>query len=202
MSAKGYTVIAPNFRGSSGYGTAFERLNYDVWGVDDTRDCLAASGTLVSLFGVDSQRIAIIGASYGSYLAICSLAFDPQRRFACGVAKYGDCDLLTSWAKCDRSGLEDLYRMMGHPSTNRTGYRAGSPVWNVENIQAPLLILHGLLDPYVPPLQSEELVEALKKAGKTYEYKTYADEGHGFLLRKNQLDFYQRMDRFIDWYLL
>ena len=72
----------------------------------------------------------------------------------------------------------------------------------MENIQAPLLILHGLHDPYVPPEQSEELVEALKRAGKTYEYKTYVDEGHGILRRKNQLDFYQRMEMFLDWYLL
>jgi dipeptidyl aminopeptidase/acylaminoacyl peptidase len=202
LTAKGYTVLAPNYRGSSGYGMDFERLNYDVWGVDDTRDCLAAADYLVEARGVDPKRIAICGASYGSYLVVCSLAFDPLHRFACGVAKYGDCNLLTSWAACDRSGQEDLYRMMGHPSTHRAGYKAGSPVWQVENIQAPLLILHGLLDPYVPPTQSEELVEALHKAGKTYEYKTYPDEGHGFMRRKNQLDFYERMERFIDWYLL
>jgi dipeptidyl aminopeptidase/acylaminoacyl peptidase len=166
-----------------------------VWGVD-VPDCLAAA--LLVMRGLDKRRLAICGASYGSYLVTRLLAFDPLHRFACGVARCGDCNLLTSWADCDRSGLEDLYRMMGHPSTHRDGYKAGSPVWQVENIQAPLLILHGLLDPYVPPRQSEELVEALRKAGKTYEYKTYPDEGHGFARRANQLDFYERMERFID----
>jgi len=59
-----------------------------------------------------------------------------------------------------------------------------------------------LTDPYVPPLQSEELAEALRREGKIFEYKTYPDEGHGFLKRQNQLDFYERMERFLDWYLL
>jgi dipeptidyl aminopeptidase/acylaminoacyl peptidase len=78
----------------------------------------------------------------------------------------------------------------------------GSPVTRVANIQSPLLIVHGLLDPIVHPLQSQELVEALKREKKTFEYKAYPDEGHGLLLRKNQLDFYAMMERFVDWYLL
>ncbi len=200
--AKGYVWLAINYRGSTGYGLDFTRANHGVWGVDDTKDCLAAADYLVAQHGVDRERIAIYGASYGSYLAVCALARDPQYRYACGIAKYGDCNILTSWAQAARGAREDLERMMGHPSRNRAGYRAGSPVWDVANIQRPLLIVHGLLDRVVHPLQSEELVEALKRAGKTFEYKTYADEGHGLLLRKNRLDFYQRMERFLDWYLL
>lgn len=200
--AKGYTWLAINYRGSTGYGLDYTRANHGVWGVDDTKDCLAAADYLVAQHGVDRERIAIYGASYGSYLAVCALARDPQYRYACGIAKYGDCNILTSWAQAVRGAREDLERMMGHPSRNRAGYRAGSPVWDVENIRRPLLIVHGLLDRIVHPLQSEELVEALKRAGKPFEYKTYADEGHGLLLRKNRLDFYERMERFLDWYLL
>ncbi len=200
--AKGYIWLAINYRGSTGYGIEYTRANHGVWGVEDTKDCLAAADYLVAQHGVDRERIAIYGASYGSYLAVCALARDPQYRYACGIAKYGDCNILTSWAQAARGAREDLERMMGHPSQNRAGYRAGSPVWDVANIQRPLLIVHGLLDRVVHPLQSEELVEALKRAGKTFEYKTYADEAHGLLLRKNRLDFYGRMERFLDWYLL
>lgn len=202
MVAKGYTLLAPNYRGSTGYGIDFERLNYKVWGIDDTKDCLAGVDFLITLAGIDSNRIGILGASYGGYLAICSLAFDPQHRFRCGVVKYGDCNLMTSWALCDRSGQEDLYRMMGHPSEQRSAYLNGSPVWKVENIIAPMMIFHGLQDPYVPPQQSEELVEALLREDKTFEYRTYPDEGHGILRHKNLIDYYQRMERFLDWYLL
>ena len=187
--AKGYTWLAPNFRGSTGYGIDFERANYNVWGVEDTHDCLAGADYLASL-GVDKDRIAIFGASYGSYMTTCALAYDPARRFACGVAKYGDCDIQASWAQGDQIGREDLERMMQHPSANRAAYRAGSPVWEVDRITKPLLIAHGLEDARVHPLQSEQLVEALKREGKTFEYITYPDEGHGLLRRKTRLDFY------------
>ncbi len=202
MTAKGYTWLAPNFRGSTGYGIEFERANHNVWGVDDTKDCLAGADYLAGLDWVDTTRIAIFGASYGSYMTVCALAADPQHRFACGVAKYGDCNILTSWAESNQEGREDLERMMGHPSANRAAYRAGSPVWQAGNIQRPLLIVHGLLDPIVHPLQAEELTEALRREGKTFEYRTYPDEGHGILRRKNQLDFYARLERFLDWYLM
>lgn len=202
FAAKGYTWIAPNFRGSTGYGIDFTRANFDVWGVDDTQDCLAGGDYLAALDGIDRERIAIFGASYGSYLAVTSLAYDPQHRFACGVAKYGDCNILTSWAQGEQGGREDLERMMKHPAQNRAAYRAGSPVWQVANIEKPLLIVHGLLDEIVHPLQSEELVEALKREGKTFEYKTYPDEGHGILRRKNQIDWLARLERFLDWHLL
>ena len=202
MVAKGYTWLAPNFRGSTGYGFEFERANHGVWGVADTKDCLAGAEYLASIRGIDNQRLAIYGASYGSYLVVCALAADPHSRFVCGVAKYGDCNILTSWAQGERGTREDLERMMGHPTSDRNGYRVGSPVTRVANIQAPLLIVHGLLDPIVHPLQSQELLEALKREKKTFEYKAYPDEGHGLLLRKNQVDFYALMERFVDWYLM
>jgi dipeptidyl aminopeptidase/acylaminoacyl peptidase len=78
----------------------------------------------------------------------------------------------------------------------------GSPLLEAKNIQKPVLILHGLLDTIVPPEASEEWVEALKRENKVFEYKTYATEPHGFLQRKNLLDVYERMERFLDWYLL
>ncbi|HMK07596.1 MAG TPA: S9 family peptidase [Anaerolineales bacterium] len=202
LVAKGYTWLAPNFRGSSGYGVAFERANHDVWGVKDTEDCLAAADYLAGLPWIDRKRLGLYGASYGSYLAVCALAYDPQYRFACAVAKYGDCNILTSWAQGEREAREEMERMMGHPAVRRENYDRGSPVWQTSRIRAPLLIVHGLQDPIVHPLQSEELVEALKREGKTFEYRTYPDEGHGLLLRKNQLDFYGHMERFVDWYLL
>lgn len=200
--AKGYTWLAPNYRGSTGYGLRFERLNHDDWGGGDVQDCLAAADTLRQHPNVDRERIGIFGASYGSYLSVCALAFDPQYRFACGVAKYGDCDLITAWAQQLQAVREDQERMMGHPNQNREAYRKGSPVHSVKHIQRPLLIAHGLLDETTHALQSEQLVEALKREGKTFEYVTYAQEGHGLSQRINILDFNDRLERFLDWYLL
>jgi dipeptidyl aminopeptidase/acylaminoacyl peptidase len=199
---KGYAWLAINFRGSTGYGREYERLDHGVWGVDDTKDCLAAADYLRRLDWVDGDRLAIFGASYGSYMALASVTDDPERRFRCAVAKYGDCDILTSWAQGDRDGVQDLERMMGHPSTARAAYRAGSPYHRLANVEAPLLIAHGERDERVSPKQSEQLVAELRRLGKTFEYVTYPTEAHGLLRAGPQLDLYRRLERFLDWHLM
>jgi len=200
---KGYAFLAPNFRGSTGYGRDFERAEHGVWGVDDARDCLAAADHLRGLDAIDGDRLAIFGASYGSYMALVCVTDDPQHRFRCAIAKYGDCDILTSWAQGDREGVQDLERMMGHPSAAREAYRAGSPFHRLANVSVPLLIAHGELDIRVSPKQSEQLVAELRRlGGKTFEYVTYPTEAHGLLRAAPQIDFYERLERFLDWHLL
>jgi dipeptidyl aminopeptidase/acylaminoacyl peptidase len=199
---RGYAWFGVNFRGSTTFGRDFERANYNTWGVGDTEDCLAAAEYLGSLDWVDESRIGIFGASYGSYMALASLVRDPEHRFACGVAKYGDSDIATSWASGDRGGREDLEKMMGTPAENRQAYRDGSPLSMVDNIDRPILVAHGELDERVHPDQSSQLVEELKRLNKTFEYVTYPTEGHGLLRAGPQVDFYQRLERFLDWYLM
>ncbi len=199
---KGYAWLAINFRGSTSYGLEFERANHGVWGVADTEDCLAAYDYLAGLEWIDPRRIAIFGASYGSYLALSSLVLDPSHRFAAGVAKYGDCDILTSWAQGDRPGSDDLERMMGHPAHNPAGYREGSPYHRLSELERPILVAHGEQDERVHPRQSQQLVDRLRRLDKTYEYVTYPTEGHGLLRTGPQLHFYRRLERFLDWYLM
>ncbi len=199
---KGYAWFAINFRGSTSYGREFERANHGVWGVADTEDCLAAHTFLADLGWVDPTRVAIFGASYGSYMALHSAVDDPEHRFACAVAKYGDCDILTSWAQGDLVGRLDLERMMGHPRTARAAYRAGSPVHRLEQLQVPVLVAHGELDERVNPAQARELVSELQRLGRQYEYVTYPTEGHGLLRTEPFIHFHRRLERFLDWYLL
>lgn len=199
---KGYAWFQPNFRGSTTYGSAYERADHGVWGVDDTHDCLAAHDMLAGLDWVDTTRVAIFGGSYGSYMALTSVVDDPRYRFACAVAKYGDCDILTSWALGDLVGRLDLERMMRHPRDARDAYRAGSPIHRIEQLAVPILVAHGELDERVHPKQSVELVEALRRSGKQYEYVTYPTEGHGFLRPEPWLHFHRRLERFLDWYLM
>jgi dipeptidyl aminopeptidase/acylaminoacyl peptidase len=198
---KGYAWFAINFRGSTGYGIEFERANHGDWGGRDVDDCIAAAHYLAGLDWVDDRRIGIYGASYGSYMALASLVRE-DNPFACGVAKYGDSDVLTSWAQGDREGREDLERMMGRPAENPEAYRAASPIHEIARITKPILVAHGELDARVHPKQSEELVAALDRIGATYEYVTYTTEGHGLLHREPQLHFYRRLERFLDWYLM
>ena len=199
---KGYAWLAINFRGSTGYGREFERKNHGDWGVGDTKDCLAAADFLRTLDWVDGERLGIFGASYGSYMALLAVTDDPEHRFRCAVPKYGDCDITTSWAQGDRSGVQDLERMMGTPEQAREAYIAGSAYHRLENIEVPLLIAHGERDERVSPKQSEQLVERLRELGKTFEYVTYPTEAHGLLRAGPQLDFYRRLERFLDWHLM
>ena len=202
MVAKGYTYLCPDYRGSTGHGRAFAMGNQDDWGVGDTQDCLHGANFLAGLPGIDRQRIAIYGGSYGGYMVACCLARDPHYRFACGAYKYGDTNLFTSWAQCERGTRLYSEMQMGHPSQARATYRAASPIFEVDQIKKPLLILHGLDDDVCPPQSTEEWVEALRRVGATFEYKTYPGVAHGFIRRADQLDVYGRVERFLDWYLL
>jgi dipeptidyl aminopeptidase/acylaminoacyl peptidase len=202
LVAKGYAVLAPDYRGSTGHGLPFQRALYGAWGQVDTQDILAAADYLRSLDWVNPERLAIFGTSYGAYLAVLALARDPQRRYRCGAAVYGDSDLVRSWATGDRAGREDLERQMGHPAHHEAAYRLGSPILEVANIERPLLICHGLEDRRVPPQQSEDLVEELQRLDKPFEFIVYSGEGHGILLPDNLRHFYGRLERFLDWYLM
>ena len=99
-------------------------------------------------------------------------------------------------------GVQDLERMMGPPSAAREAYIAGSAYHRLENVRVPLLIAHGERDERVSPKQSEQLVERLRKLGKTFEYVTYPTEAHGLLRAGPQLDFYRRLERFLNWNLM
>ena len=200
--AKGYTWLAPNYRGSTGYGITFEHANFYDWGKGDLQDCLAGADYLAGLDWIDPARRAIYGGSYGGYMTACALSRDPDYRFACGVAKYGDAQLISSWAQCNRDLRLYVERFLGHPGDYERVYVEASPIHQVEQVQKPVLILHGLKDDVVAPEASEEWVEALRRHDKVFEYKTYAIEPHGFLYRENQLDAWGRIERFLDWYLL
>jgi dipeptidyl aminopeptidase/acylaminoacyl peptidase len=202
FTAKGYHYLAPNYRGSTGYGKQFERANYGSWGVGDTQDCLHAARYLRNMKQIRPESIAVAGGSYGGYMTICSLSRDPEYLFACGVSKYGDSNLVSSWAQCERRLRLYTEIFLGHPAENMRIYLKASPITEVKNVHKPVLILHGLLDTIVPPEASEEWVEALQRHDKVFEYKTYGDEPHGFLRRENLYDAYERMEQFLDWYLL
>ncbi|HQV68703.1 MAG TPA: S9 family peptidase [Thermoflexales bacterium] len=200
--AKGYAVIAPNFRGSTGYGRQFKDGNLNNWGMGDLQDCLHAADYLALMPEIDRERIAIWGQSYGGYLTNLALAKDPRYRFRCGVSLFGDSNLLTSWARGDHSGRQDVEWQMGVPHLNRKRYEMGSPIHFAGNIKAPMLVLHGERDARVHVDESHQLVAELKRLGKTYEFKTYAEEAHGFSHAVNALDVLGRIERFLDWHLM
>ena len=202
-STRGMRGSRSNFRGSTGRGKTFERLNVGDWGGGDRDDCLAAADFLRTLDWVDGDKLGIFGASYGSYMALCAAVEDAGDRFRCAVCKYGDCDLLTTWSQGDRDGVYYCgENMLGHPSVSRDVYLRGSPGAPPRPPRRTAPGRARRAGQRVHPKQSEELVAELRRLGKTFEYVTYPTEAHGFLRAGPQIDFYRRLERFLDWYLL
>ncbi len=197
LAAEGYVVLAPNFRGSTGYGTAFRHANFREWGHADAFDVIDGARWLQAQGFIDPNRIAVVGPSYGGYLTLCALTLAPEV-FCAGIDMYGDSEIAESYRHGDRYGRLDLKRQMGTPEENPEGYRRGSPFYLAERIQAPLLILHGEDDLLVVPLMSNKIIEALKIEDKYFESHFYKHEGHGFEEPENKKDAWERIVKFLN----
>ncbi len=199
LANEGYVVFAPNVRGSTGYGTAFRHASFREWGHADAFDAIDGVRWLQSQAFIDPQRIAVVGPSYGGYLALCVLTLAPDM-FCAGVDLYGDSEIAESFRHGDRYGRLDLKRQMGTPEENPEGYRRGSPVYLAERIESPLLILHGEDDMLVVPLMSDKIIESLKIEDKYFESHYYEGEEHGFEKPENKKDAWERICKFLNQY--
>lgn len=201
LAQEGFAVLAPDFRGSTGYGNKFRQANFGEWGHADLFDVVDGADWLKHQAWVDPERVGIFGGSYGGYMVLCALAFAPEV-FACGVDLFGDSEIAESYRHGDRVGRLDLERQMGSPDDQPDLYRRGSPLYAAERIEAPLLILHGRDDMRVVPLMSEKMIEALKIEGKYHEAHFYDGEGHGFNKPENKQDYIERTLKFLKCYLM
>ncbi|BDG03361.1 S9 family peptidase [Anaeromyxobacter oryzae] len=200
LAEAGFVVVAPNFRGSTGYGRAFEDLNNKDWGGGDLGDLLAVVDALAASGTLDRARVGITGGSYGGYLTLRAITAAPDR-FAAAVDLFGMPDLAVDYELTkDRFGL--WYETeMGTPATEPDLFRARSPIHALDRVRAPLLVLQGANDTNVPRAESEEVVEKLRRRGAAVEYVLYPGEGHGFTHRANVLDAHRRTVAFFVRYL-
>lgn len=199
----GYAVLGINNRGSSGYGKTFYVADDHKHGREPLRDCVEGKKYLASLPWVDPDRIGIIGGSYGGYMVLAALAFQPDE-FAVGVDIFGVSNwlrTLESIPKWWESQRLALYQEIGDPEKDREMLREISPVFHADRIRRPLLVLQGANDPRVIKPESDDIVAAVKKNGVPVEYIVFADEGHGFTKKKNQIEGYGAILRFLDRYL-
>jgi dipeptidyl aminopeptidase/acylaminoacyl peptidase len=195
LAEAGFVVIAPNFRGSTGYGKAFEDANNKDWGGGDLKDLTAAVKYLAARGAIDPKRVGVTGGSYGGYLTLMALARTPKV-WKAGVELYGMPDLVMDYL-LSKSRFADWYETeMGNPKTHAALYRARSPLPYLDEIRAPLLVFQGAQDSNVPRAESDLLVAVLRELKKPYQYVVYPDEGHGFTRRKNLLDCYRRTTAF------
>ncbi len=199
----GYALIAVNNRGSSGYGKTFYRSDNHKHGKDDLADCVEARKYLESTGYVDSNRVGIMGGSYGGYMVLAALTFRPED-FALGVDMFG----VSNWLRTLKSFpswwdpyKESLYKEIGNPDTEEQYLRSISPLFHANNIIKPLMVLQGKNDPRVLKAESDEIVDAARKRGVPVEYMVFEDEGHGFVKKENQIKGYRAVLDFLNTYL-
>jgi dipeptidyl aminopeptidase/acylaminoacyl peptidase len=193
FSARGYAVLRPNPRGSSGYGKNFRFANYNDWGGKDYEDDQAGVDAVIAMGLADPDRLAIMGWSYGGFMT--SWTITQTQRFKAAAIGAGVTNLWSFNGTADIPGfLPDYFG--GEPWQQFESFRKHSPITYVSKVTTPALIIHGEADARVPPSQGYEYYHALKTRGVTAKMVVYPRQPHGFQEPKFVLDVAQRH---LDW---
>ena len=199
----GYMVYGINNRGSSGYGKTFYGMDNKRHGEADLGDVVASKQMLIDTGVADPDKVGIIGGSYGGYMVVAALAFEPDV-FDVGVDIFG----VTNWLRTLESippwwaaQKDALYDEMGDPAVDRERLERISPLFHSENIVRPMIVLQGANDPRVLQIESDEMVAAVRRNNVHVEYIVFPDEGHGFRNRENEINGYRSIRTFLDRFL-
>ena len=206
LANRGCAVLQVDFRGSGGYGHAFEAAGYNEWGLKMQDDLTDGVRWAIAEGIADPDRVAIFGASYGGYATLAGLVFTPEL-YRCGINNVGVTDLTRTdrylnFGRLPRPLQKFMARRWGDPTTEKAKLEATSPVNFVERIQVPLLMAYGQYDPRVRIDQGEVLADRLKRQGKDFTNIVIENEGHGFAKLENRLRFYSEVDSFLKQHLL
>ena len=202
FASRGYMVLQPNFRGSTGFGRKFRNAGDGEWGLkmqDDVTDGVLA---LKKLGWIDEDRVCIVGASYGGYSALAGGAYTPDL-YECvvAIAPVSDLPQMLSTEKRDFGRKSSVYeywtRLIGDPKNGADKLKEISPAYNAENFKAPVLLIHGKDDLVVPIRQSQIMERALRKAGKDVEFVTLKGEDHYLSMGKTRIETLRVMNDFI-----
>jgi dipeptidyl aminopeptidase/acylaminoacyl peptidase len=207
LANRGYAVLQPNFRGSSGYGQSFLHAGDEEWGTGAMQhDITDGVKYLIEQGIADPDRVGIFGGSYGGYATLAGVTFTPDL-FAAGVPYVAPSNLLTlieSFPAYWKPYLEGTwYERVGNPENeaDRQRLKRQSPLFKAEQITAPLLVVHGANDPRVKQQESDQIVATLREQGHPVEYIVAPDEGHGFSNEDNRLAFSAAMENFLATHL-
>jgi dipeptidyl aminopeptidase/acylaminoacyl peptidase len=199
LANRGYAVLQVNYRGSTGFGKKFLHAGDRQWAAQMHDDLIDAVRWAIREGIADPKRVAIYGGSYGGYAALVGATFTPDV-FCCAVDIVGPSNLVTL-LKSIPPYWEPMKKMfavrVGDVETEEEFLKSRSPLFKADQIRIPLLIAQGANDPRVKQAESEQIVEAVRKAGKPVEYLLFADEGHGFARPENRIKFYTAAEAFL-----
>lgn len=202
LASRGYAVLQPEFRGGTGFGWRHFKAGWKQWGKAMQDDLADGVRWAVAQGIADAGRVCIAGGSYGGYAAMMGLANDPGL-YRCGVSWAGvsDLELLYDGIWSDVTEAARLYSMpvlLGDPEQDAQELRANSPVHQAQRIKAPLLLAYGGADRRVPLVHGTRMRAALAQQQREPEWITYSEEGHGWSLVDNRVDFWSRVERFLN----
>lgn len=196
LANRGYAVLQPNFRGSTGYGKQYINAGDRQWAGAMHTDLLDAKNWAVERGIADPNRVCIMGGSYGGYATLAGLAFSPGE-FSCGVDIVGPSNLNTLLATIPpywSTLVAAFHKRMGD---NEAFLDSQSPLFKAHQIKAPLLIGQGANDPRVKQAESDQIVAAVRGNGQPVEYYVFPDEGHGFVVPENDMAFNAAVEGFL-----
>jgi dipeptidyl aminopeptidase/acylaminoacyl peptidase len=199
LLSRGIGVLAPNVRGSSGFGKRFVNLDNGalrVEGVKDIKDCVDAAVKA----GADPKRVGIMGGSYGGYMTVAGLTEYPEL-FAAGADLFGVVNFETFFAHTEPWMAAISKVEYGDPDKEVDMLRRLSPIHKVDRITAPTIVLHGANDTNVPVVEAEQVVDSLKKRGVPVEYVLFPDEGHGWRKTPNRIKSAVAVTKWFEKYL-
>jgi dipeptidyl aminopeptidase/acylaminoacyl peptidase len=201
LANRGVAVLKVNFRGSGGYGDAFEIAGHQKWGAEIQYDIIDGVKYVTDQGIADKENICIMGASFGGYSALQSAIIEPDM-FKCAIGVVGVYDLPLMFEEGDvserDSGQRYLTEVLG---TDIKLQKAFSPSYNVDKLKAPVLIVHSGEDRRVPIEQAESLIEALKKNNHTYQFELLESEGHGFYKEEHRTHYYKTVLAFLEQHM-
>jgi dipeptidyl aminopeptidase/acylaminoacyl peptidase len=206
LVSKGWAVLVPNVRGSTGYGKTYTRLDNLDLGGGPLQDVVACKRWLVQNARVAADKVVVLGGSYGGYMALAAATFTPTE-FAANVDYFGVSDLkslVESFPPYWASSATYIYRKFGDPKNpaHARYQHDRSPLHFVDRMERPLLVVQGDKDARVKKDQSDRMVDAIQKKGVPVHYLVLQNEGHGFSRNESQIDAFQLTDRFLDRYVL
>jgi dipeptidyl aminopeptidase/acylaminoacyl peptidase len=186
LLAHGVGVLAPNVRGSTGFGATYQKLIHHDWGGAELGDFEQAVAYLRTLDWVDQGRIAVFGGSFGGFAALSCVSRLPKL-WAAGVSIVGPSNLLTFVKAVPPTWRRLMARWVGDAETEQEFLMSRSPVTYADDIVAPLFVIQGANDPRVVKSESDQIVARLRERGVDVRYDVYDDEGHGFTKRANEI---------------
>jgi dipeptidyl aminopeptidase/acylaminoacyl peptidase len=195
LVSRGFVVMAPNVRGSTGYGMEFQRANIKDLGGGDLKDEIAGVDFLIATGYVSPKKVGIWGGSYGGFMTLMAIGKTP-RVWSAAVDEFGILNWQTMLQHEDPEFQEYEKSLLGDPEKDRAVYEASSPLKYIRDARAPLLVLQGERDIRVPKEEAEQVVALLKSEGRTVDAVYYPDEGHGFYKREHQFD---ELTRGVEW---